>query len=41
MVSVRNILVEVIDKSYAWGFFDGSAAGDPIACGAGGMLFFI
>ena len=35
----RNILIEVIDKSYAWGFFDGSAVGDPIACGAGGMLF--
>ena len=39
VVSIRNILVEVIDKSYAWGFFDGSAAGDPIACGARGMLF--
>ena len=31
--------MEVFDKSYAWVFFDGSAAGDPIACGAGGMLF--
>ena len=41
VVSVRNIPIEVIDKSYAWGFFDGSAVGDPIACGAGGMHFFI
>ena len=39
VASIRTILIEVIDKSYAWGFFDGSAAGEPIACGAGGMLF--
>ena len=39
MASFRTILIEVIDKSYAWGFFDGSIAGEPIACGAGGMLF--
>ena len=40
VVSIRTILVEVIDKTYAWGFFDGSAVGDPVFCGAGGMLFF-
>ena len=38
-VSIRTIFVEVIDKTHAWGFFDGSAVGDPISCGAGGMLF--
>ena len=38
-VSTRTIFVEVIDKTYAWGFFDGSAAGDPIICGVGGMLY--
>ena len=38
MVSFRNIFVEVIDKTFAWGFFDGSVAGDPKICGAGGML---
>ena len=26
-------------KTYAWGYFDGSAAGDPMICGAGGILF--
>ena len=34
-----TIFVEVIDKTFAWGFFDGSAARDPIFSGAGGMLF--
>ena len=37
--SIHNILVEVIDKTYPWGFFDGSAAGHPVVCGAGGMFF--
>ena len=31
--------MEEIDKSYAWGYFDGFAAGDPMICGAGGILF--
>ena len=39
MVSIRSIFVESIDKSFAWGYFDGSAAGDPKLCGARGMLF--
>ena len=39
MVSFRSISVEDIDKSYAWGYFDGSAAGEPKLCGAGGMMF--
>ena len=39
MVSIRTIFVEVIDKTFAWGFFYGSAAGDQKICGAGGMLF--
>ena len=39
VASIRTIFVEVIDKTFAWVFFDGSAAGDPKICGAGGMLF--
>ena len=39
MVSIRSIFVEEIDKFFAWGYFDGSATGDPLICGAGGILF--
>ena len=39
VISIRSIVVEDIDHSYAWGYFDGSAAGDPMICGAGGILF--
>ena len=39
VVSMRTIFVENIDKTYAWGFFDGSAARYPKICGAGGMLY--
>ena len=39
MVQIRSIFVEVIDKSFAWVFFYGSAAGVPKICGAGDMLY--
>ena len=39
MTSIRTIFVEVIDKTYAWGFFDGSVVGVPNICGAGGMMY--
>ena len=39
VVSIRSIFVEEIDKTYARGYFDRSAAGDPMICGAGGILF--
>jgi len=39
VVSIRSIFVESIDQSFAWGYFDGSAAGDPLICGAGGIVF--
>ena len=39
VASIRSISVEVIDKTFAWGFFDGFAAGEPNICGAGGMLY--
>ena len=39
VASIRTIFVEVIDKTFAWGFFYGSAARDPKICGTGGMLF--
>ena len=32
-------MAKVIDKTYPWGYFDGSASGDPKICGAGGVLF--
>ena len=31
--------MEVIAKTYASGFFDGSAVGEPNICGVGGVLF--
>ena len=39
MGNIRSVVVENIDKTYPWGYFDGSAAGDPKICGAGGMLY--
>ena len=39
VASIRTIFVEVIDKTFAWGFFYGSRAGEPKICGARGMLF--
>ena len=38
-VKIRHVVVEVIDKSFPWGYFDGSAAGEPRICGAGDLLF--
>ena len=39
IIRIRQVVPEVIDKSYPWGYFDGSASGDPKICGAGGVLF--
>ena len=39
VVNIRSIDVEDIDKSYPGGYFDGSSAGDPKICGAGGMIY--
>ena len=36
---IREVVDEVIDKTYPWGYFDGSASGDPKICGVGGVLF--
>ena len=36
---IREVVAEVTDKTYPWGYFDGSASGDPKICGAGGVLF--
>ena len=38
-LKIRIITEEIIDKSQPWGFFDGSASGDPHLCGAEGILF--
>ena len=39
IVKIRSVFVEYIDKSYPWGYFDGSSADDPKICGAGGMIY--
>ena len=39
VVIIRSIFVEVIDESFACGYFDGFAAGEPKICGVGGMLY--
>ena len=38
-MGIREVVADVIDKTYPWGYFDGSASGDPKICGAGGVLF--
>ena len=38
-MNIRTVAVENIDKTYPWGYFDGSAVGEPKICGAGGMLY--
>ena len=40
VLKTRHVFAETIDKSYPWGFFDGSAAEDASACGARGILYF-
>ena len=32
-------MAEVIDKTFPWGYFDGSASRDPKICGVRGVLF--
>ena len=39
VVRIRSIVAEDIDKSYPWGYFDGSAAGEPKLCGVGGLIY--
>ena len=38
-IRIRQVVVEVVDKTLPWGYFDGSTSGDPKICGAGGVLF--
>ena len=39
VLKIRIISKEVIDRNKSWGFFYGSALGNPKVCGAGGILF--
>ena len=39
MLNLRMVVNEQIDKESAWGYFDGSVAGVPQICGAGGILY--
>ena len=38
-LKLRRIVNKQIDKDSPWGYFDGSVAGDPRICGAGGILY--
>ena len=38
-MNIRFVVEEIINKSSPWGYFDGSAAGVPQICGAGGLLY--
>ena len=40
VLKTRPVGAETIDKTYPWGFFDGSSSDDASACGAGGILYF-
>ena len=35
IIRIRQVVDEVSDKTYPWGYFDGSAYEDPKICGAG------
>ena len=39
VLKIRPIFAETIDKTYPWGYFDGSAAKASSSCGAGGILY--
>ena len=38
-LKLRVVVNEQIDKESPWGYFDGSTAGVPQICGAGGILY--
>ena len=40
VLKIRPVFAKIFDKSYPWGFYDGSAAENLSACGAGGRLYF-
>ena len=37
-MNIRNVVEEVIAKSFSWGYFDGSAPGESKVYGAGGKF---
>ena len=39
VMNLRMVVKEQIEKSSPWGYFDGSIAGVPHICGAGGVLY--
>ena len=39
VLNIKNVVEEIIDNLFSLGYFDGSTAGDPKICGAGGNLF--
>ena len=39
-LKTKMIVEEPIDKSFPWGYFDGSVVGVPRICGTGGIIYF-
>ena len=40
VIKTRLVVEETIDKTFPWGYFYGSALGDPKVCGVGGIIYF-
>ena len=40
VVNIIFVVEETIDKTFPWGYFDGSASGEPKICGPRGILYF-
>ena len=39
-IKTRIVVEESIEKSFLWGYFDGSDVGVLRTCGTGGLIFF-
>ena len=39
VIKIRPVCAETIDKTYPWGYFDGSATEASTSCGAGGIIY--
>lgn len=40
-IKTKQVVVESIDISFPWGYFDGSVGGNPNFCGARGFFFLL
>ena len=39
-IKTRLVVEETIDKTFAWGYFDGSTLGNMRTCATGGLIYF-